>query len=282
MIIGEAKLDKLAFADDLDMVGEVLYYLEDTLLIFAEQAVRVGLVISEEKTKLMLQSRGVPLIGWMQFGNLFIEAVTSFKYLGSTVTHEDDIENEVNLRIAAASRCAWSLNKTIKSRQLTKATKTLIYKTVIRPVLIYGCETWRLTKVLEQRLGVFERGVLRRIWGPVVDAETGEWRRLHTYELMNLARIPPVSNVISSHRMRWAGHVARMGAGRLPRQVLDGVPVGRRPLGRPRKRWEDNVREDLEAVGGHGRRWKQQAQDRLRWKELVRAAKELPGPAPPE
>ena len=119
VIIGEAKLDKLAFADDLDMVSEVLYYLEDTLLIFAEHAVRVGLVISEEKTKLMLLSIGVPLIGWMQFGNLFIEAVTSFKYLGSTVTHEDDIENEVNLRIAAASRCAWSLNKTIKSRQIT-------------------------------------------------------------------------------------------------------------------------------------------------------------------
>ena len=188
----------------------------------------------------------------------------------------------MNLRIAAASRCAWSLNKTIKSRQISKVTKTLIYKTVIRPVLTYGCETWRLTKALERRLGVFERGVLRRIWGPVIDAETGEWRRLHNHELMELARIPAVTNIICSHRLRWAGHVARMDEVRPPRQVLDGVPAGRRPLGRPRKRWEDNVKEDLEAVGVRRQRWKEQAQDRLRWRELVRAAKELPGPAPPE
>ena len=119
---------------------------------------------------------------------------------------------------------------------------------IIRPVLIYGCEAWRLTKALENRIAVFERSVLRRIWGPTIDEVTGELRRLHNIELMDRAKIPCVLNVIRSHRLRWAGHVARMEAHRVPRQVLDGTPRGRRPVGRPRKRWEDNVKEDLRAL----------------------------------
>ena len=178
--------------------------------------------------------------------------------------------------------CAWALNGTLKSRQISKTTKTNIYKTIIRPILIYGCETWRLTKILEHRIGVFERSLLRRIWGPVVDAETGELRRLHNEELMERARIPPVVSVIRAQRLRWAGHTARMHADRVPLQVLEGQPRGRRPLGRPRKRWGDNINDDLRLLGRPVINWKRQAQNRQQWRQLVRAARDLPGPAPPE
>ena len=280
--IGDAKLDKLAFADDLDQMCESLYYLEDVFLIFSANAEVIGLHISEDKSKLLHQTRGIPMLGQMRFGNFTIEAVPKFKYLGSTVTCDDLIEEEVNLRIASASKCAWSLDGTFKSRQLSKTTKTLIYKTIIRPILTYGCETWRLTKVLEHRLGVFERSLLRRIWGPIQDADTGELRRLHNEELMARARIPPISGVVRAQRLRWAGHAARMGAHRVPLQVMVGQPRGRRPLGRPRKRWADNVREDLRLLGAPEEDWRRQAQHRLQWKQLIRAAKDLPGPAPPE
>jgi len=124
-----------------------------------------------------------------------------------------------------------------------------IYRTIILPVVLYGCETWSLTLREERRLKVFEKRVLRRIFGPEGDEVTGEWRELHNEELNNLYSSPSIVRVIKSRRMRWAGHVVRMGEGRGVYRVLVGRPEGKRPLGRPRHRWEDNIRMDLREVG---------------------------------
>ena len=96
---------------------------------------------------------------------------------------------------------------------------------------------------------MFENMVLRRIFGPRRDEETGEWRRLHNEELNYFYSSPNMVRVIKSRRMRWAGHVARMGEERGVHRVLVGKPEGRRPLGRPRLRWVDNIRTDLQEVG---------------------------------
>jgi hypothetical protein len=101
----------------------------------------------------------------------------------------------------------------------------------------------------EQRLRVFENRVLRRIFGPKRDEVTEEWRRLHNEELNDLYSSPNINRVINSRRMRWAGHVARLGEGRGAYRILVGRPEGRRPLGRPRHRWEDNIKMDLQKVG---------------------------------
>ena len=97
----------------------------------------------------------------------------------------------------------------------------------------------------EHRLRVFESRVLRRIFGPKSDGVTGEWRTLHNEELNDLYSSPNIVRVIKSRRMRWAGHVTRMGGGRGVHKVLVGKPEGKRPLGRPRHRWEDNIKMDL-------------------------------------
>jgi hypothetical protein len=97
----------------------------------------------------------------------------------------------------------------------------------------------------ERRLRVFENRMLRRIFGPKRDEVTEEWRKLHNEELNSLYSLPNIVRVIKS-RMGWAGHVARMGEGRDVYRVLLGKPEGKRPLGRPRCRWEDNVRMDLQ------------------------------------
>ena len=96
---------------------------------------------------------------------------------------------------------------------LSKNLKIKIYRTIILPVVLYGCETWLLTLRGEHRLRVFENRVLRRIFGPKRDEVTGEWRKLHNEELNNLYSSPNIVQVIKSRRMRWAGHVVYMGRG---------------------------------------------------------------------
>jgi hypothetical protein len=127
--------------------------------------------------------------------------------------------------------------------------KIKIYRTIILPDVLYGCETWSVTLREEHRLRVFENRVLRRIFGPKRDGVTGWWRRLHNEELNDLYSSPNIILVIKSRRMGLAGHVARMGGGRGAYRVLVGRPEGRRPLDSPRRRLEDNIKMDLQEVG---------------------------------
>ena len=105
------------------------------------------------------------------------------------------------------------------------------------PVVLYGCETWSLILREERRLRMFGNSVWRRIFGPERDEVTGEWRKLHNEELKDLYCSPNIVRAIKSRRMGWAGHVARMGEGRGLYRVLVGKPEGKRPLGRPGRRW---------------------------------------------
>jgi hypothetical protein len=101
----------------------------------------------------------------------------------------------------------------------------------------------------EDCLRVFQNKVLRRIFGPKRDEVTGEWRKLHNEELRDLYPSPSIIRIIKSRRMRWEGYVARMGEKRNAYRLLVGNPEGKRPLGRPRRRWVDNIRIDLGGVG---------------------------------
>ena len=101
------------------------------------------------------------------------------------------------------------------------------------------------------------------------DEVTGEWRKLHNEELRDLYSLPNIVQVVKSGRIRWAGHVARVGEGRGVHRVLVGKPEGKRPLERPRRRWEDNIKMELKEVGRGGGDWMELAQDRDRWRALV-------------
>jgi hypothetical protein len=147
--------------------------------------------------------------------------------------------------------------------------KIKIYKTIILPVVLYGCETLSLTLREEHRLRVFENRVFRRIFGPKIDGVTGSWRKLHNEELYGSYSSPNIVRVIKARRMGWAGHVARMGEVRGAYNILVGRPEGRRPLGRPRCRWEGNIKMDLRLIGFGDVDWINLAQDRDRWLALV-------------
>jgi hypothetical protein len=125
----------------------------------------------------------------------------------------------------------------LSSRLLARNVKVKIHKTIILPVVLYGCETWSLMLREEHRLGVFENRVLRRIFGPKRDEVTGEWRKLHSEELHILYSSPNSMRQIKSRRMRWTGHVACMREERSVYKVLVGKPEGKRPLERPGCGW---------------------------------------------
>ena len=122
---------------------------------------------------------------------------------------------------------------------------------------------------------MFENMVLRRIFGPRRDEVTGEWRRVHNEELNDLYCSPNIVRVIKSRRMRWAGHVARMGEERGVYRVLVRKLKGRRQLGRPRRRWVDNIRMELQEVGCGYMNWIGLAQDRDKWRMLVSSVTNL-------
>jgi hypothetical protein len=119
-----------------------------------------------------------------------------------------------------------------------------------------------------------ENRVLRGVFGAKRDEITGEWRRIHNEELHGLYSSPSIVRVIKSRIMRWARHVARMGEGRGVYRVMVGKHEGKRPMGRPRRRWEDNMM-DLQEVGCVGMYWIELAQDRDRWRALVNAIMNL-------
>jgi hypothetical protein len=127
----------------------------------------------------------------------------------------------------------------------------------------------------ERKRRVFENMMLRRIFGLRKYEVTGEWRRLHNEEINDLYCSPNIVRVIKWRRMRSAGHVARMGEEKGVYRVLVGKPEGKRPLGRPRRRWVDNIRMDLQAVGCGYMDWIGLAQDRDRWRTLVSAVMNL-------
>jgi len=205
--------------------------------------------------------------------NSTFERVEEFKYLGTTLTNKNSIAEEIKSRLRSGNACYHSVQNLLSSRLLSKNLKNKIYRTIILPVVLYGCEAWSLTLREERKLRVSVNMVLRRIFGPRRGEVTGEWRRLHNEELNDLYSSPNIVRVIKSRRMRWAGHVARMGEERGVYRVLVGKLEGKRPLGRPRRRWVDNIRMDLQEVGCWYMDWIGLAQDRDRWRTLVSAVK---------
>ena len=119
----------------------------------------------------------------------------------------------------------------LSSRLLCKNLKIKIYRTIILPVVLYGCETWSLTLWEERKLRVFENKVLIRIFGPRRDEVTGDWMRLHNEEVNELYSSPNIVRVIKLRRMRWAGHVARMGEEKGACRVLGGETGGKEITG---------------------------------------------------
>jgi len=158
---------------------------------------------------------------------------------------------------------------------LSKNVEVKGYRYIILLVVLYGFETWPPTLREGQRLRVFQNRVLRKIFGPKRDEVTEDWRKLHNEELNDLYLSPNIARVIKSRRMRWVGHVARMGERRGVHRVSVGKPEGKRPLGRHRHGWEDNIKMDLQEVGCGSLTGLMWLRNRDVWRALVSAVMNL-------
>ncbi|KAJ4427940.1 hypothetical protein ANN_23950 [Periplaneta americana] len=196
----------LAYADDIDIVARSRRAMEDAFLNIEKAGRNMGLTINQSKTKYMACGKAnlENMPSSITIGRYDFERVDEFKYLGSTVTHSNDISYEIKQRLMAANTAYFALRKLLCSRILSRTTKITIYKTLIRPVLAYAAETWSLTKKDAGNLDAFERKILRKITGP--GFERGRWRRRYNNELYSICKDPPIRRIVKAARLRWAGH----------------------------------------------------------------------------
>ncbi|KAL4154176.1 hypothetical protein QTP88_002009 [Uroleucon formosanum] len=265
----------LAYADDVVVLGNSRQEVAHTVEKLIASSRNMGLLINEAKTKYMLMARHAPIMNDLVVGPYTFERVNDFKYLGVNINHKNDMHNEIKLRINSANRAYFSLNKLFTSRMLLWTTKEKMYLAYLRPIVTYACETWSTTQGDEEKLLVFERKVLRKIYGPARNELTGDYERRKNTNLESLYNKPNVKCFLKSKRMEWAGHVWRA-EGSIIQKVLNNNLTGKRPRGRPRQRWRDRLNADIRMVDEAASF--ETASDRDKWRGLVEAAKGLKGP----
>jgi hypothetical protein len=156
-------------------LGENRDTIQKNTEVLLDAGKEVGLEVNSEKTKYMLMSRKkAGQNHCIKMANRSFKGVAKFKYLGTTLTDQNCMQEEIKSRLNSGNACYRSVQCLLSSRLLSRNVKVKIYKTIILPVVLYGCETWSLTLRVQNRLRVFENRVLRRMLGPKGDEETGE------------------------------------------------------------------------------------------------------------
>jgi hypothetical protein len=255
-----------AYADDPIILARTRQAMMDTFTKLKNEAIESGLVVNVAKTKYMKCSRSTSIETYINIEDTQFEKTKAFKYFGSIVNEDNSIEQEVQERIAAGNH-AYVANKImLTSKQLSRKVKLTLYRTIVRPVITYACETWTLKDKIEQKLTVFERKILRKIFGPIKVSED-RWRIRTNDELNTLINHTNIVRYVKAQRISGLGHIERMPDDGTVKKITNWKPTAPRHIGRPKLRWEEDVRNDLKAMKVQN--WKKLTQDRNKWKGII-------------
>lgn len=255
-------LEDLDFADDLALISSKRVHIQTKVNNSGQYGTMTSLTISTVKTKLMRWNS--PTIEMVQVDGKELEEVLKFVYLGGTLTQKGGSEEDIRSRLGKARAAFSKLRNIWKSSQLKLNTKLKIFKSNVVAVLLYGCETWRMTKSDETKLGVFLHKSLRRlmkIYWPM---------KVSNKEIHNRANISPISEQIFRRRWKFIGHILRMDANQHPKTALSWAPEGKRRPGRPRETWRRTVEKERGTL--EFKSWSEAAvvaRDRVAWRRRL-------------
>ena len=180
----------------------------------------------------------------MKIKNYKFEKAENFKYLGVILNEDNNNQIDLQERIKNANKTYFMLKFFFKNKNISKKLKLRLKNTIMDKTFTYASETWILTKTVRKQLKVFERKVYRRILDPVNDNEKENWRILTNKEIYASVKKPTIIETIRLNRLQWSGHVQNMEENRIPKRVLYMPMATTRLTGRPRNRWQDEVREE--------------------------------------
>ncbi|BDA47039.1 probable craniofacial development protein 2 at N-terminal half [Coccomyxa sp. Obi] len=264
------------YADDIALVAETQEALQEALAIIDRVFIQWGMHINIRKTQILCLQSGTQTGDsseqfWLRGQPL--EQVQMFKYLGSICSADMSMQPEIASRLSRAGGAYHKLSrlKVWKDKNISLKIKVILYKVIVQSTLLYGCETWAVTNEDIRKLEVFQMRCLRRILGISL------LERIPNAVTRAQCDIPEVANLIRYRRLRYLGHVARMGDTRLPLQFMFGTISGTGTRGRPMKGWNDYVRDDLEAIG-LPYNWRRKCKNRDEWRAAIKVLLDVPSP----
>ena len=256
-----SQLDDLDFADDLALLSHSHEQMQRKTTSLEETSAQVGLKINEGKTKILkLNSNNTSSV---KVGDRDLEEVEEFTYLGSIVDGRGGTDSDVKTRIGKARTAFRQLRNIWNTREISTRTKLRIFRSNVKSVLLYGCETWRMNKTTTRKIQVFINGCLRQILGihwPETISNADLWRRTGEED---------VEREIAGRKWRWIGHTLRKPPDNITKQSLRWNPQGRRGRGRPRSTWRREVEAEMKKIGYNWDQIDRMAQDRQHWRVTV-------------
>ncbi len=260
-----ARLEDLDFADDLSLLAQKESDLRAKLNRLIHYAGQVGLKINAAKTKLMRIDPKTKHETILHVGDEIIEEVDEFCYLGSIISKNGGADSDIESRIKKARQAFGCMSNIWRSSQISRHLKLKLFRSNVISVLLYGCETWRVTATTTSKLQVFVNKCLRRIlkirWS----------HRISNAELHRVCKFEELQRLVKKRKWSWIGHTLRRNPQEIARQALEWNPQGSRKRGRPRQTWRRSI---LDEAGAEGKQWKEVkalAQNRVRWRSFLDA-----------
>ena len=258
-------VNNLRFADDIDLLAETIKELQKLLNKVDEVSTKYGQEISETKTEWMCMQTNEQNNAHQQqneeqllLNDRPLKKVEQFKYLGATITENGQCTKDISIRTATALSVLRTLDKVWKSTKASIPTKIRLYKSLVQPIALYGCEAWTLRKEEENMLLVFEMTALRRIMGvSLLDKIRNEVIR------ERLGVKETIVELVGKKQTQWLGHVLRMKSERIAKITLQGKTEGKRRQGGQRKNWPKIA---LDRIPMTMQKASRKAEDRVEWR----------------